>query len=576
MIKLFSLITLYFSITLYANNLYSIVIEEPFESALFGVTQDHDGDISTIGFSTINKQTQTSSIKYTNAFDFLKDRAGADGKQLHLIKLDNSGTTTLNLTTVLARFNRGVSVVKTPSNGYFLGGYTLDGELLIIKLSADGKVLLERQFGTKKFDKMNKLVPLKDGGILAVGSSITSRDQHDPMFEQGLGLNDIYITRFSRSGEKLWSKKYGTLDDDRGIDAAEAFDGTILILATASKGKNKTPILMRVSEDGDKIWLKNYIKKGVFNVYGIISLRDGNFLVSATQYDKNHKEQIRLIKFDLQNNILAEQDINTNYNSALNEIREYSNGTIIGVGYSTDTHYVNTDALAIMFSPELHPIWKRQYGGKNRDEFHALTILRNGQVVAVGETTNNASQVRNMWIVKLNNDGSIALKTDNKTTDDSFYKALRTYFQKELTTKQILIEKDLRIKLNSDALLFKVGVSKLTSVQKRFLKEFSKKLMSFMYQHKSQINGFEINGFTSSEWKNTNYSKGYLNNAELSSKRALNVLACFYNSKQKQSHQKWLSTLTSSNANAYAQQIKQKDIEDKKASRRVAFQINLN
>lgn len=572
MIKSFFILFTAFSLTLCANERYSIVIKEPFDNALYGVAQDHDDDISAIGFSTINKRDASPSKNYTNAFDFLKDRSGADGTQLHLIKLDAAGNTSLNLTTTLSQFNRGVSVVKTPSNGYFLGGYTLNGDLIIMKLNANGKTIFKRQFGTKKFDKMNKLVPLKDGGVLAVGSSITSRDQHDPMFEQGLGLNDIYITRFSRSGQKQWSKKYGTLDDDRGIDATEAFDGTILVLATASKGKNKTPILMRISEDGDRIWLRNYIQEGVFNVYAIMTLRDGNFLVSASKYDDHKKEQIRLIKFDLQNNFLAERDINTDYNSALYDIRESSNGNIIGVGYSTDTHHVNTDALAIQFSPELTPLWKRQYGGDNRDVFHGLTILRNSQIVAVGETTLPHSQVRNMWVVKLNDDGSIALKHGNNT---NMYTQLKQLFKDEIAQKQITLYKDLSITLSSDALLFKVGVSKLTPAQEHFLKPFSKKLMHFMYQNRMQISGFEINGFTSSEWNNADFSSGYLNNAELSAKRALKVLGCFYNNNQKQSHQKWLSSLTSSNANAYAHLIKQNDIEDKKASRRVAFKIHL-
>ena len=571
MTKLLLLLSLLVLGNLYADNYYNITINEPFENALFDVTQDHDGEISAVGFSTINQKYDSEPKSYTNAFDYLKSKAAADGQQLHLIKLNDQGNKTLNLVTSLSKFNRGVSVVKTPSNGYFLGGYTLDGELLVIKLDAHGKTLFQRQFGTKKFDKMNKLVALKDGGVLAVGSSTTSRDQHDPMFEQGLGLNDIYITRFTCYGKELWSKKYGTLDDDQGIDATEAYDGTILVLASASKGKNKTPILMRISEDGDKIWLKNYMIDGVFNGYAIITLRDGNFLVSVTHYDTHHKEQIRLVKFDLQQNILAQRDINTSYNSALNDIKEYSDGTIIGVGYSTDTHHANTDALAIKFSPELTPLWKHQFGNKNRNEFYGVSILRNGQVVAVGETTANNSQVRNMWIVKLNDDGSVALKKGHAS---SLYLQLEEYFKDEITAGDIAIYKDLHIRLLSDALLFKVGVSELTPIQKEFLAKFSKKLMTFMYQNKEQISSFEINGFTSSEWKNTSFSKRYLNNAELSSKRALSVLACFFNPSQKQSHQKWLSTLNTANAHSFAHTIKQNDIEDKKSSRRVEFQIN--
>ena len=206
---------------------YSIIIDEPFNNALIDVTQDYDRSISAIGFKKEYKQNNNSQEEYTNAFDYLESISTTHGSQMHLIKLDeNSGHIRLRKTSKLSQFNEAIALVKTPQNGYFIGGYTLDGSLLFAKLNSNGDLISKTIFGTKNYDRLNNLVKLSDGGVLAIGTSITSRNQNDNLFETGLGLNDIFITRFSKKGKKLWSKKYGTAYDDRGIDAVEALDNS--------------------------------------------------------------------------------------------------------------------------------------------------------------------------------------------------------------------------------------------------------------------------------------------------------------------------------------------------------------
>ena len=129
---------------------------------------------------------------------------------------------------------------------------------------------------------MNNLILLSDGGVLAIGSSTTSRSQNDYMFETGLGLNDIYLTRFSKNGQKLWGRKYGTSYDDRGIDAVEAQDGSIIVVSTTEYDNNKNVTLMRITENGKKKWLHHYKKDEVITPHKIIRLRDNNFLLSLS------------------------------------------------------------------------------------------------------------------------------------------------------------------------------------------------------------------------------------------------------------------------------------------------------
>lgn len=558
-------------ITLHAadSNEYSIIIGGPFEDALYDITEDYDRQISAVGYSQTYDTSHTSSQTYHNAFDYLASLNTARGEQLRLLRLDGQGDITLDKSLNLAQFNRAVSVIKTPHNGYFVGGYTQNGELLVVHFGSSGDILYIKKFGTKNFDRLHRLITLRDGGVLAVGSSITSRSSSDSIYEQGLGLNDIFLTRFSKSGKKQWSKKFGTIHDDRGITATEAYDGTILVAGTTDIDKNRTVTLMRVTENGDKIWLRQYGHDGVLNVYDLITLRDNHFLASLTYQGTGKSEQIRLAKFDLQRNLLAEYNISTETGAALYNIKEQSDGKIIGVGYSIDTAKANTDALAICFDPTLQPLWQHNYGNENRNLFRSVKVLHDGSYAAAGESVAPHSEVTNMWIVKLNEDGSVVQLSANAR---SLYAHLRNIFNDDIRTGKITLSKDLTITLIHPTLLFKTGVYSLTTPQKKFLNSLSPRLIQALLPYRSQIAALRINGHTSSEWKNTDFTRRYLNNAKLSTQRAYSVLSDIFSLETNRPYQKWLSTIVTNDGYAFSKTVKN-PIEDRVLSRRVEFGI---
>lgn len=563
-----------FSILLYTTLFaqtkdFSLIIHKPFDAALFDVTQDYDRSISAVGFSKEFSQTSTSSQTYHNAFDYLSDAAGKSGTLMRLLKVNNKAKILVNKNLDLNNFSEAIAVVKTPSNGYFIGGYTMDGSLLILKLNASGHLIFSKKFGTKNYDRMNNLVLLSDGGLLAVGSSVTSRNTADSMFETGLGKNDIYLTRFTRDGVKLWSKKYGTEQDDRGIDAVEARDGSIVVLSTTSFDKHIDVTLMRVNENGDKRWLKHYKSEKLITPHKIIKLRDDNFVIALSEYDNMKKEQVRLIKFDLYKNIISDQTIFTTYPSVINDIKEFSDGMLIGVGYVKDTY--NTDALVMLFDSQLGLLKQEHYGDDNYDVFNALTILHNSQAVAVGLHTDASSQESNMWLVKLNKDASMAQISLNTK---SVYEVLTGIFKDEIQKEELFIGEDLSINLIHKSLYFQTGVFKLNAVQKNFLKNFATKLMPFLKNNQNIIETLEVNGHTSSEWEGVGFSATYLNNSKLSLERAYSTLSFLFNSSDKNS-QLLLSKLFKGSGNSYRENEFKNGVEDKEKSRRVSFKILL-
>jgi outer membrane protein OmpA-like peptidoglycan-associated protein len=420
---------------------------------------------------------------------------------------------------------------------------------------------------------MSNLILLSDGGVLAVGSSFTSRATTDNKFQTGLGNNDIFITRFSKDGEILWSKKYGTRFDDNGIDAVEAQDGSLLIISTMASQKSREVSFMRLTENGNRIWLNHFItnthKENLVVPKKIIRLRDNSFVVSLIQYNQVQKEHIRLVKFDLYNNILADKEISTTYPSGLMDIKEFSNGMLMGVGYVKDRH--NTDGLAMLLDSDLTMLKQEHYGGENFDIFYALSILHNSQVAVAGIHTNNNSQEGNMWILKLNKDASI-VKLPLKTS--SLYTQLRHLFSTEIQKGLLSISKNLTIELTDKSLYFQQGAYRLTPKQKEFLDAFSQKLLNFLYQHKAQIAALEVNGHTSSEWSGVDFQHRYLNNEDLSMKRSFSVLREIFLAQESQKQQ-WLSKILKGSGLASSKELMKKGKEDRTKSRRVSFKIIL-
>jgi len=567
---LFTLLTLSYAKT---TRDFSIIVHKPFNAALFDITEDYDRTITAVGFSNNFKQDSNPSKSYTDAFDYLASVSDKYGAQMSLIKVNNQAKILLNKTAKLNRFNKAVAVVKTPTNGYFIGGYTLDGSLLVAKLDSNANILYSKIFGTKNYDRMSNLILLSDGGVLAVGSSFTSRSTTDNMFQTGLGNNDIFITRFSKDGQMLWSKKYGTRFDDNGIDAVEAQDGSIIVVSTMASQKSRDVSFMRLTENGNKIWLNHFITQhhgeNLVVPTKIIRLKDNSFVVSLIQYNQVQKEHIRLVKFDLYKNILADKEISTTYPSGLMDIKEFSNGIFMGVGYVKDKH--NSDGLAMLIDSDLSMLKQEHYGGENFDIFYALTVLHNSQVAVAGIHTDDYSQEGNMWILKLNHDATIAQVS---TLSGNFYDALCKTFAKEIKNGELLIKEDLTIEFTDKALYFQVGKYSLTQAQKDFLSSFSKKLLAFLYANKEQIAALAINGHTSSEWKHVNFKEQYLNNEKLSMKRSFSVLRELFGT-QNEAKQKWLSKILQGNGLSFSHNVINSGIENKTKSRRVTLKIIL-
>jgi len=563
---------------LYSNNNssdFSIILNNAFNSSAFDITQDYNGNISAVGFSNSYKKSKNmiaTNAVYSSAFDYLDSiSSNRYGYVMNITTIDRDyADIVLSKDIKLNSFAKAVSVVKTADDGYFIGGYTLSSDLVLARLDSRLNTIYIKKFGTKNFDKLNRLISLRDGGVIALATSRSSRDFNDNIFENGIGKNDISITRFSKDGYILWSKKYGSIDNDFAIDIVEEFDNTLVVLYST---KYKI-YLMKLNENGDKTALKEIVNSKDIKAYRLSKLNSGNFIVSLSITDEMGKKQIKFMKFDYMFNTLIDKTINTTYSSVIRDIKEFKNSNLMAVGYVEDSY--NRDGLSMLLDKDLSMLNQEHFGDDNSDEFNSLYILDNSEVVVAGRYTPQNSQESKMWILKLNKNNELAKKrVDHKLLVLDSYKQLRAIFKDECDKNILKISKDLEITFLDKRLLFATGQYELNKTQKLFLKDFSKKLIDFLVKNRDKIKGLEISGHTSSEWGRLDFSKSYIKNLKLSMQRAYSVVSFIFNTVKSKENKRYLIKILQGSFNSYSKKIIKNSKEEKTNSRRVSFKIIL-
>ncbi len=567
LLSLFLFSSLYSAISEFQKDDYQIIIGNNFDDEALDIVEDYDYNISLVGYTQDYKTHSIKAKAYNNAFDYLNSVNEVHGEQLRIIKLDQGAKIVNDKSFRLPEFNRGTNILKTTDNGYLVGGYTHNGQMLISSLDAQSNEVYIKKFGTANFDQLHALVRLNDGGSVAIGTSQTSRNSHDNIFVQGLGKSDIYLVKFMPNGQVRWRKKYGTQEKDIGVDGVSTGDGGFILIGTSQIGQNFELMAAKINDTGDTSWMQKFPKTGHQKAFKIIKTTDGNYLISASFENKNGQNNVRLIKIDNQGKTLWENNYFNEADEQLNDISMDLKGNIIGVGYSQSQTQADMDALVRYFDHNGKVIWERKFGKDRQDAFKAVSLLHDNTFAIAGFSKSFADKARQIWILKMHDDGSMVKIKIKKY--QGLYQALIEEFKND---KEVHIYKDLHIA--HDGLIFKQGSSTLTSMHKSTLQAFMPRLLKVLALYKEDIKNLRVNGYTSTEW-NAPPTLRYLNNAHLSNDRAMHILDYSYQLKPVNKYHEWLTQILSTDGYSYSNLIYAKKEENKIRSRRVEFQISI-
>ncbi len=356
----------------------------------FSIKCTADGGTITVGY-TESKNGDIQSHPHRDYWD------------LWILKLDKCGNKQWEQSFGGTDYETARDVVQTTDGGYIVLGETssTDGDVTagyggtrdiwVIKINAGGSLQWQKRYGGNGLDVGNNIYALADGNFLIAASS-SSNDGDITGNHSSSGYTDGVLLKIDASGNKLWCKCYGGSKNDELLNIQVANNKIFLAgYANSTDGdippnqKNYDAWLLTTDMNGNKLSSKIYGGSQNDVIYSMTPGNDNTFTLAGytTSNDgdvKNAKggQDFWIVNIDQQGKLRWQQTLGgTDAEFANAVITDKDGGYIVGgVSYSNnldvDSARGGGDYWIIKLSAAGQLLWKKNIGGKNDDNLHAI------------------------------------------------------------------------------------------------------------------------------------------------------------------------------------------------------------
>lgn len=291
-------------------------------------------------------------------------------------------------------------------------------------------------FGEAENDTFYRIVEIEDG-FITLGST-----NNDPT---EWANQDIWITRYDLTGEKIWSKQIDGNDWDGGCDLKLTSDSNLVLYfhtwstdieGLTNKGKNDF-IIMKFDLDGNIIWKNSFGGNENGKIDDFIETNSGDFVAvgwtKSTDLESHSfnggNTDCLIIKFDKNGNILWFDTFGGEGNEQLFHVKELNDNSLIINGFSTSKNYLGTenkggsDVTLLKYSENGKLLWFKTWGGNGTDSGNELLVSDNNEIFLVGATdsTNiDGINAEDFLILKYDIEGNLLFQTSFGSDFDDY------------------------------------------------------------------------------------------------------------------------------------------------------------
>ena len=300
-------------------------------------------------------------------------------------------------------YDFGMSAQQTTDKGYIIGGSTSSfgngtSDIYLLKTDSMGIAKWQRTYGGINIDRGTCVRQTTDKGFIISGYTNSI----------GAGGYDAYLIKTDSMGVKQWEKTYGGSDWDFANCVEQTNDGGYIICgSTYSYGKGKQDFyLLKTNQSGDTLWTRTYGGINDEEAKSVIQTSDGGFLL--TGYTKSMGDTLGdfyTVKTNALGDTLWTNRFGGPQEDFSNDVLEKTAGGYI-VGGGTKS-FGNGDSDGIIVKISTAGISDTIYtiGLAGFEEFESITQRSDGKIAMVGTTTSfgNANGVGDIYFVILNN-----------------------------------------------------------------------------------------------------------------------------------------------------------------------------
>jgi len=363
-------------------------------------TKPSDGDtLWTKIFGESRESTNGNSVEQTSDGGFIITGSTNSGARddVWLLKTDDQGNEEWNRTFGGSSLDGGNSVQQTSDGGYIIAGETESlgagsRDAWLIKTDNQGNEAWNRTFGGSDWDAIRSVQQTLDGGFILTGFTSS--------FGAGRAFfSDVWLIKTDSNGDEVWSKTFGTSEDESGNFVQQTLDGGYIITGQGSSGI----WLIKTDSSGDEVWSKTF--GGGFSA-SVQQTSDGGYIIIGNIFGGAW-----LIKTDISGN----EEWNNTY-GGIGETgsdrafsgQQTSDGGYILCGINESSSAGFEDFWLLKTDDQGNEAWSRTYGGCCQDECSSVQQTSDGGYIMTGNTSPDG-EGSFLWLIKTDSEGNTVL-----------------------------------------------------------------------------------------------------------------------------------------------------------------------
>jgi hypothetical protein len=259
---------------------------------------------------------------------------------------------------------------------------TLSVALVLLAAAASMAIpptMWEKEYGGAEYEEVNWIENTPDGGFIMVGRCILSDTTS----------SEVWLVKVNAHGDTIWDRHYGGSDNQGGESVVAAPGGGYTVVGTHSSETtgDSDILLLRVSEDGDSMWVRTHsygdsdFGSGIANAYG------GGYVITgwADIYGLGDTD-VYVMKVDADGYFVSGVVAGGPYPDWTQRIHQTSDGGYIAVGGTRSYGSGSEDVYLLKFDGALGLDWQKFYGGTGWDSGYDVCETPDSGFIAAGRT----------------------------------------------------------------------------------------------------------------------------------------------------------------------------------------------
>lgn len=259
-------------------------------------------------------------------------------------------------------------------------------------------IIWNKTYGGSLLDWGWSLAKTSDGGFIIGGETVSF----------SVGSYDAFLIKTDSNGDEEWNKTFGGLAKDGCRDVKQIDDGGYILTGYAdSYGyPGHDYWLIRTDESGNELWNYTYGGQNSDAAVSVLQTSTGDFVMAGYSYTYSYGgKDVWVVKTDGNGNELWNEHYGGIGNDQGMSIAESPAGGYVIAGYTSSFGSGGTDMWLVKIDRDGSYEWDQCFGGTNDDWAGSIDLTLDGGYIISGDTTSYGAGGYDVWVIKTDIDG---------------------------------------------------------------------------------------------------------------------------------------------------------------------------